>query len=489
MSSDHGQPPGTGLQPSPAVLGRPFDLLIVIPHLGPGGAQRVASLLANHWQKGDRQIGLLTLYDEPADAQTLSPQVIRLSLAQPISRGVRGRRHRLRRLHAIAIKLGLDGLLRLKRTVVGPIRRPAGAVKSYLRNLDRVFRVSAQRFPAAAAVFRAGYCVLRLRALFKRHKPRVIISFLGATNIQTILAAHRLRCKVVISERNDPAMQALKPPWEGLRPIVYPRADLVTANSQGAVQTLAAYVPSTRLRQVPNPLMLRTCAAEWRRHQPRLIAVARLVHQKGIDVLLDAFARIADEFPEWRLDIVGGGPLEDSLRAQAATLGIDNRVVLHGHQSDPFELLYQASIFVLPSRFEGMPNAMLEAMGCGLCIVATTASPGPLEFVQNGSTGLLVPSEDVASLSAALGRLMGDGQLRDRLSSAAVQRVQGLDVVTVAQTWEQLIRDVLHCELFRSELPTQHDPVGRTEGWAPAGNIKHGRRLEAPLMGRGEGDT
>ncbi len=446
-------------------VGPRLDLLIVVPHLGPGGAQRVASLLANHWQQGDRQIGLLTLYDEPLDAQTLNPQVVRLSLAQPGFHKVP-----VRRLRRPRPKTTQTGTMqpRSNRAIVGPIGAGVGKVRSLVGILRRI---------------------ARLRALFKLHEPRVIISFIGATNIQTILAAHRLRCKVVISERNDPALQALDPPWEGLRPIVYPRADLVTANSLGAVQTLAAHVPSTRLRQVRNPLKLRPCPAECRRRQPRLIAVARLVHQKGIDVLLAAFARIADAFPEWMLDIVGGGPLQAPLGQQAAVLGIDDRVVFHGHQSEPFELLYQASIFVLPSRFEGMPNAMLEAMGCGLCIVTTTASPGPLEFIEDGSTGLLVPPDDAGRLSAALGRLMGDEQLRDRLSIAATQRVQGLDVATVADTWEQLIREVLHCEMFPTDLPADQGPAAPAEGRVTARDAQPGRRLDAALMGRGEGDT
>lgn len=378
--------------------GQRLDLLIVIPHLGPGGAQRVASLLANHWQLGDRRVGLVTLYDEPPDAHELSPDIVRLSMTEPRLRTVPGRRSRI-----------------------------LGWVQT--------LRVLFQR-------------ILSLRAVFRQHKPPVVISFIGATNIQTVLAAYRLPCKVVISERNDPALQALNPPWERLRPIVYPRADMVTANSLGAVESLGAYVAAKRLRQVQNPLMIRPCDTRCRRHQPRLISVARLVHQKGIDVLLDAFAAIADVFPDWELDIVGGGPLEDELKQQAGDLHIHDRVTFHGHQSDPFPLLYQASVFVLPSRFEGMPNAMLEAMGCGLSIVATTASPGPLEFIQDGMTGLLVAPDDAVGLSRALGRLIGDAPLRHRLSVAAAGRVRSLDVATVAGHWEHLIREVAQRELF-----------------------------------------
>lgn len=431
MNPDDGQLPGAiGGEDVPRRAkadGQRLDLLIVIPHLGPGGAQRVASLLANHWQLGDRRVGLVTLYDEPPDAHELSPDIVRLSMTEPRLRTIRGRRPRIPGwVQTLRVRLS-PALSPLKGPYIAATKVGIGRIKSSIQIFQRI---------------------LSLRAVFRQHKPPVVISFLGATNIQTVLAAYRLPCKVVISERNDPALQALNPPWERLRPIVYPRADMVTANSLGAVESLGAYVAAKRLRQVQNPLMIRPCDTRCRRHQPRLISVARLVHQKGIDVLLDAFAAIADVFPDWELDIVGGGPLEDELKQQAGDLHIRDRVTFHGHQSDPFPLLYQASVFVLPSRFEGMPNAMLEAMGCGLSIVATTASPGPLEFIQDGMTGLLVAPDDAVGLSRALGRLIGDAPLRHRLSVAAAERVRSLDVATVAGHWEHLIREVAQRELF-----------------------------------------
>ena len=274
MNPDGGQPPGAiGNEDAPRgpnTIAQGLDVLIVIPHLGPGGAQRVASLLANHWQRGDRRVGLLTLYDEPPDAQDLNPDIVRLSIEDRRLQSAPARRARFLGLGSKAIQFDQERpwvreavaqLSTALRPVVAWLRAGAGKVKSNLRIVQRVRSI---------------------RAVFSRHEPPVVISFLGATNIQTVLAAYRLPCKVVISERNDPALQALNPPWERLRPIVYPRADLVTANSCGAVESLGAYVAAKRLRQVQNPLMILPCDTHYRRHQPRLISVARLVHQKGI---------------------------------------------------------------------------------------------------------------------------------------------------------------------------------------------------------------
>ncbi|WP_295888243.1 glycosyltransferase [uncultured Thiohalocapsa sp.] len=281
--------------------------------------------------------------------------------------------------------------------------------------------------------------VRMLRKRIEHYRPSVVISFLGGTNIQTILACQGLPCRVIISERNDPALQELDSPWEFMRARCYRRADLITANSSGAVDSLRHFVPSERLRQVPNPLLVPSCPNDVVRWGHRLVTVARLVDQKGIDVLLDAFALVAAEFPGWRLDLVGDGPLRGVLEAQAERLGIAGQVTFHGHLSPPFPVLYAASVFVLSSRFEGMPNAMLEAMGCGLPVVVNSASPGPLEFVRDGETGLVVPPEDPPALATALRRVMQSKALRKRFGDASLRIAQNLDVATVAAVWQGYI--------------------------------------------------
>jgi glycosyltransferase involved in cell wall biosynthesis len=204
---------------------------------------------------------------------------------------------------------------------------------------------------------------------------------------------------------------------------------------------MSRYVPRAKLRQVLNPLVIPACPPGIERRQKRVIAVARLVHQKGYDLLLDAFGRIADQAPDWTLDIVGDGPLLEPLQARARDLGVTGRVVFHGHLADPFPLLYQASVFVLPSRFEGMPNAMLEAMGCGLPVIVSDASPGPLELIRHEDTGLVVPKEDAPALAAAMLRTFRDAVLRERLAAGALREAQQMDIDIVAAEWERLIAE------------------------------------------------
>ena len=170
-----------------------------------------------------------------------------------------------------------------------------------------------------------------------------------------------------------------------------------------------------------------------------MLTVGRLVEDKAQDVLLDAFAQAGEDFKNWRLAIVGEGRLAATLRAQAETLGIGERVDWHGIVRDPYHFYRTAHVFALPSRVEGTPNALLEAMSCGLPVVVSDGAPGPLELVEDGVTGLIVPVNDPAKLAAALRRLGNDGDLRARLGAAARERVTEYDLPHALGTWESIV--------------------------------------------------
>jgi glycosyltransferase involved in cell wall biosynthesis len=416
--------------------GEPTDLLVVIPHMGAGGAQRVASLLTRHWQERGVRIAIITLFPEP-DAHPLHGGIRREQfpseggLAARLYLGAQGWLERRREGAA-----GLPALTRLAMAAIEGVRRVRGFVRTY--------------FFAEWLALRSER-VRRLRERLAATRPRMVLSFLGATNVRTLLAARGLGLKVVISERNDPAIQRLDAPWERLRTLIYPEADLVTANSTGALHAMSRYVPPGKLRQVANPLVIPPCPEGVERRR-RFISVARLVRQKGYDLLLDAFARVAPQAPDWALDIVGDGPLRAELERRAERLGIAAQVVFRGYQSDPFPLLYGASVFVLASRFEGMPNAMLEAMGCALAVVVTDASPGPLELIRDGDTGLVSPAGDASALADAMLRLVEDGALRERLARAARAEAARMALPRVAGRWEVLFRE-LGVDLGGPEVP------------------------------------
>ena len=154
-----------------------------------------------------------------------------------------------------------------------------------------------------------------------------------------------------------------------------------------------------------------------------LLSVGRLRYQKAHSVLLRALPGVLASFPDTQMLIAGDGVLRDELEAEAASLGISDHVQFLGVRNDIPVLLSLADLFVFPSRFEGMPNALLEAMSHGLPVIGTTVQ-GVDEIIRDGVNGLLVPPEDPGALSQAMLRLMADRAERRRLGDAARHTIE-----------------------------------------------------------------
>jgi glycosyltransferase involved in cell wall biosynthesis len=154
-----------------------------------------------------------------------------------------------------------------------------------------------------------------------------------------------------------------------------------------------------------------------------VVCVAKLCYRKGTDVLLQAWRYVQKEFPDARLRLVGKGPIHDQLQRMVQELGIEQTVEFVGLQSDVSPYLRNASIAVLPSRIEGMPNALLEAMACGLACVATRVS-GSEDIIQSGVNGLLVDSENYEAMAQALLALLRDPELAAHYGQVAHQHIE-----------------------------------------------------------------
>ena len=171
---------------------------------------------------------------------------------------------------------------------------------------------------------------------------------------------------------------------------------------------------------------------------PVVVAAGRYAPEKGYDRLIDAFARIAGEHPEWVLKIFGHGPLHKRLEKQAAALGLADRVALPGLARDIEAELRAASVFALSSIHEGLPMALAEAMACGVPCVAFDCAPGVREIVTDGVDGLVVPPRNVEALAAGLSRLMGDPALRRSYGAAARDSVRAFAPDAVLAQWEDV---------------------------------------------------
>lgn len=174
-----------------------------------------------------------------------------------------------------------------------------------------------------------------------------------------------------------------------------------------------------------------------------VLALGRVVEKKGFDLLLQAFARVAERFPDVELRIGGSGPAEDGLRQLIAQLGLPGRAKLLGRLSreQVATAMAGAEVFVMPSRLEPFGIVVLEAWRAGRAVIATSRG-GPAEFVQDGTNGLLVDPFDTAALGEALARLLGDPALRQRLGDAARRRVADFDWAAIAERYSECYRQV-----------------------------------------------
>ena len=296
-------------------------------------------------------------------------------------------------------------------------------------------------------------------------KPRVIVSILTHANIIALSAKLISRTKVIICEhislgeaiKTEGGERMLWFPTKRLVTLFYRFADKIIAVSEGIKANLIEEFNITPrcIEVLRNPIDLNRISELcklplehnfFQEKVPIICSVGRLVPQKGFDILLKAFRNITLEM-DARLVILGDGPEMESLSRLANDLAIEEKVSLAGFQNNPYKFMYKADIFVLSSRYEGLPVVILEAMACGAPVVSTDCKSGPREILQNGKFGILIPSNDINALSTAIVGLLKDKTLRESFSISGKQRVKEFAVERIVSKYEEMI--------YKAILPSQ----------------------------------
>lgn len=172
----------------------------------------------------------------------------------------------------------------------------------------------------------------------------------------------------------------------------------------------------------------------------KVIAVGRLTFQKGLDRLVNIWATVYQSYPDWHLDLYGGGEDKNALLQQIQQLGLSEAVTIHEPVSDVSKVYTSASIYAMTSRYEGFPMVLLEAMSYGLPIVSYKCQCGPRDLISDGEDGFLVEEGDAQGFEEKLIKVMNDEELRKSVSLKAEEKINSFTRVHIMAKWEALFK-------------------------------------------------
>ncbi len=280
----------------------------------------------------------------------------------------------------------------------------------------------------------------RIRAMKRElhdRNPDVVLSFGDKQNVLALAASSGLSIPVVVSERTDPRHHRIGRTWNALRKFSYRKAAFVVVQTRSVANWASRIVAPSKIRIIPNCVESSPNCSEIR--EQAVVGMGRFSEEKGFDLLIDGFAQIADRFPNWRLEIYGEGPLEANLRARAGRA--HSRIAFPGVAFQPKQVFESHAVFALPSRYEGFPNALLEAMSAGCAVIAADCPSGPREMIRHRTDGLLIEPNCSCALARGLFELLDDAALRASLSESSRAGAARFDPNTIHSKWERTLKE------------------------------------------------
>lgn len=349
----------------------------IIGRLGKGGAERVMATLSNHFSKMGHQVRIIT-FDELADGYDLHPSIERVRLTRSIISNVK-------------------------------LNRLFGLLSFYKK---------------------------------KNHRPDIAISFLTFTNLISILGCYLRRIPIIVSEHNNHT-HTPKPAW--LLKInwnyVYRLAKYVTVLTDFDVPFFKDRKANVVV--MPNPSSFKNITTNTHKREKVILAVGSLnrIQHKGFDNLIKIMARVLPNYPDWKLRIAGGGDASNlqTLEQLVRKENLEKQVEFLGYCDHVRELMGKSSIYVLSSRFEGLPMVLLEAMSQGMACIAYDCVTGPSNMITHEVNGILVADQNMDEMVEQLDKLMQDEQKRLQLGSQALVSLDDYKIERIYEKWERLL--------------------------------------------------
>lgn len=261
-----------------------------------------------------------------------------------------------------------------------------------------------------------------LRKVWIDEKPDVIFSYLGKNNLMSIATSRGLHVPVAVGVVATPKEEYYTPILRFLAKFLFGLADAVVLQTKASM----SFFPKRVLKKsiiLHNPMTPEFDIDRYEGERLKeIVSVGRIDENKNQELIIDAFANIADKYPDYKLVLYGEGDLRQTLIDKVNKIGLSDRILLPGRVSDVAEKIKKASVFVLSSNTEGSPNALIEAMMLGLPVVSTDCPcGGPKELIEDGVNGLLVPVGDVKKMQEALQKVLDNLQFASRIGCAAAE--------------------------------------------------------------------
>lgn len=282
-----------------------------------------------------------------------------------------------------------------------------------------------------------------LRRYVHINKPDIVVALPEEIGIFVIPALLGTKIPVVVSERNNPWVMPWKKETRFLRKIFYPFASGLIFQTKQA----ASFFPSNIRKRgiiLPNPLDLKRIPKPWEgTRRKEIVAAGRLVKQKNFHLLIKAFAKFYESHSDYVLKIYGDGPLREELISYADSLLPKDVCYFPGRTTELLEKIKSASMFVLSSDYEGMPNVVIEAMAMGMPVISTDCPSGGSSYlIESGKNGILTPIGHVDALSEAMCKIVESEEFAIKIGKEAEKIKNRLDAEVVAEKWRKYLDEI-----------------------------------------------
>ena len=296
-------------------------------------------------------------------------------------------------------------------------------------------------------LFRNIVRIIKTKEIVQKEKPDVIISFLPIPSFRILYLKKKIKCKVIVTDRNNPQEEYKSFIDKFLMKWLYKRADNFIFQTRDQQMYFNDIIQKKSI-VIPNSLKEDFLVNDDNVVKEKtIINVGRLVKQKNQKLLIEAFSKISSKFPDYKLKIFGDGPLKDELQLLIDKLNLKDKVQLCGLTDNIKNEFLKSEVFVLSSDYEGMPNALIEAMACGLpCISTDCPCGGPKELIDSGVNGILIPVDDEESMANELDKLLKNDKKMKLIGTKAKGIRDVLNPKIINNKWEQYIKDVVSGE-------------------------------------------